>query len=174
MPTAARAVAKACGKNAVALAIPCHRIILGDGSLGGYRWGLHRKRVSIDMKASPSARSQGVTLERLITAEIEEDLLQNGFSLIPRAPRSLLRPSRCERSSKKTVYSAVISSWSVICLVKANTNTSAIRSRPAFEICAKGYTSSCYPSRPHGCIVSAAGRRFHRRTKPSWTSVPTS
>ncbi len=50
MPTAARAVAQACGKNAVALAIPCHRIIRGDGGLGGYRWGLHRKRVLIDME----------------------------------------------------------------------------------------------------------------------------
>jgi AraC family transcriptional regulator, regulatory protein of adaptative response / methylated-DNA-[protein]-cysteine methyltransferase len=47
---AARAVAQACGKNRVALAIPCHRIIRGDGDLGGYRWGLHRKRVLIDLE----------------------------------------------------------------------------------------------------------------------------
>jgi AraC family transcriptional regulator of adaptative response/methylated-DNA-[protein]-cysteine methyltransferase len=49
-PRAARAVAQACGKNRVALAIPCHRIIRGDGGLGGYRWGLHRKRVLIDLE----------------------------------------------------------------------------------------------------------------------------
>jgi AraC family transcriptional regulator of adaptative response/methylated-DNA-[protein]-cysteine methyltransferase len=49
-PTSSRAVAQACGKNVVALAIPCHRIIRGDGNLGGYRWGLHRKRVLIDME----------------------------------------------------------------------------------------------------------------------------
>lgn len=49
-PGSARAVAQACGKNAVALAIPCHRIIRGDGNLGGYRWGLHRKRVLIDLE----------------------------------------------------------------------------------------------------------------------------
>jgi AraC family transcriptional regulator, regulatory protein of adaptative response / methylated-DNA-[protein]-cysteine methyltransferase len=57
-PASARAVAQACGKNAVALAIPCHRIIRGDGSLGGYRWGLHRKRVLIDMERAnrPAAR----------------------------------------------------------------------------------------------------------------------
>jgi AraC family transcriptional regulator of adaptative response/methylated-DNA-[protein]-cysteine methyltransferase len=43
-PTAARAVAQACGNNPVALAIPCHRVVREDGSLGGYRWGIERKR----------------------------------------------------------------------------------------------------------------------------------
>ncbi|WP_297801557.1 methylated-DNA--[protein]-cysteine S-methyltransferase [Arenimonas sp. GDDSR-1] len=40
MPSAARAVARACAGNRVAVLVPCHRIIRGDGSLGGYRWGL--------------------------------------------------------------------------------------------------------------------------------------
>ncbi len=39
-PRAVRAVASACAANAVALAIPCHRVVRRDGSLGGYRWGL--------------------------------------------------------------------------------------------------------------------------------------
>src|SRR4051812_1173624 len=43
-PTAARAVARACASNRVALVIPCHRVIREDGALGGYRWGLERKR----------------------------------------------------------------------------------------------------------------------------------
>jgi len=43
-PTAARAVASACGANPVALLIPCHRVIRATGELGGYRWGLNRKR----------------------------------------------------------------------------------------------------------------------------------
>jgi AraC family transcriptional regulator, regulatory protein of adaptative response / methylated-DNA-[protein]-cysteine methyltransferase len=43
-PTAARAVAAACGANPVAMAIPCHRVIGQDGSLTGYRWGTERKR----------------------------------------------------------------------------------------------------------------------------------
>jgi len=43
-PTAARAVARACATNPVALATPCHRVIRGGGELGGYRWGLERKR----------------------------------------------------------------------------------------------------------------------------------
>ena len=47
-PSAARAVARACASNRVALAIPCHRVIRGSGELGGYRWGLERKRVLID------------------------------------------------------------------------------------------------------------------------------
>jgi AraC family transcriptional regulator of adaptative response/methylated-DNA-[protein]-cysteine methyltransferase len=47
-PTAARAVARACATNPVAIAIPCHRVIRGTGELGGYRWGLDRKRTIID------------------------------------------------------------------------------------------------------------------------------
>lgn len=43
-PQATRAVARACATNPVAIAIPCHRIIREDGALGGYRWGLKRKK----------------------------------------------------------------------------------------------------------------------------------
>jgi AraC family transcriptional regulator of adaptative response/methylated-DNA-[protein]-cysteine methyltransferase len=43
-PTAARAVAAACGANPVAVAVPCHRVVAQDGSLTGYRWGVERKR----------------------------------------------------------------------------------------------------------------------------------
>jgi AraC family transcriptional regulator of adaptative response/methylated-DNA-[protein]-cysteine methyltransferase len=42
-PEAARAVARACATNPVALAIPCHRVVRGDGAAGGYRWGAERK-----------------------------------------------------------------------------------------------------------------------------------
>lgn len=42
-PQAARAVARACATNPVALAIPCHRAVRGDGASGGYRWGAERK-----------------------------------------------------------------------------------------------------------------------------------
>ena len=43
-PKARRAVARGCATNPVSLIIPCHRVIRGDGGLGGYRWGLDRKR----------------------------------------------------------------------------------------------------------------------------------
>ncbi|WP_434479600.1 methylated-DNA--[protein]-cysteine S-methyltransferase [Gemmatimonas sp.] len=45
---AVRAVGTACGANRVAVLIPCHRALRADGSLGGYRWGLDRKRVLLD------------------------------------------------------------------------------------------------------------------------------
>jgi len=51
-PSAARAVARACATNTIALAIPCHRVIRGSGELGGYRWGLARKRTLIDRERS--------------------------------------------------------------------------------------------------------------------------
>jgi AraC family transcriptional regulator of adaptative response/methylated-DNA-[protein]-cysteine methyltransferase len=47
-PRAVRAVASACGKNRIGLLIPCHRVLRGDGGLGGYRWGLERKRALLD------------------------------------------------------------------------------------------------------------------------------
>ena len=47
-PRAFRAAASACGANRIAVLVPCHRILRGDGSLGGYRWGLERKRALLD------------------------------------------------------------------------------------------------------------------------------
>jgi AraC family transcriptional regulator of adaptative response/methylated-DNA-[protein]-cysteine methyltransferase len=43
-PNAARAVASACARNRIAVLVPCHRVVRGDGSVGGYRWGLPLKR----------------------------------------------------------------------------------------------------------------------------------
>jgi AraC family transcriptional regulator, regulatory protein of adaptative response / methylated-DNA-[protein]-cysteine methyltransferase len=44
LPSAVRAVARACATNHVCLVIPCHRVVQKDGALGGYRWGVERKR----------------------------------------------------------------------------------------------------------------------------------
>ena len=47
-PRAVRAAASACGKNRIAVLVPCHRVLRGDGGLGGYRWGVDRKRTLLD------------------------------------------------------------------------------------------------------------------------------
>jgi AraC family transcriptional regulator, regulatory protein of adaptative response / methylated-DNA-[protein]-cysteine methyltransferase len=57
-PSAVRAVAQACAANLVALAIPCHRVIRSGGALGGYRWGLERKRILIDKERHSHARAR--------------------------------------------------------------------------------------------------------------------
>lgn len=53
-PSVARAVGTACGANALAGLVPCHRVIRGDGGLGGYRWGLERKRAMLAAEARGS------------------------------------------------------------------------------------------------------------------------
>ncbi|HEX3845822.1 MAG TPA: methylated-DNA--[protein]-cysteine S-methyltransferase [Steroidobacteraceae bacterium] len=54
-PTAVRAAASACAANRVAVLVPCHRVLRGDGGLGGYRWGLERKRVLIEQERARRA-----------------------------------------------------------------------------------------------------------------------
>lgn len=55
-PNGSRAVARACAANRVAIVIPCHRVIRGNGELGGYRWGADRKRVLIDLERRAAAQ----------------------------------------------------------------------------------------------------------------------
>jgi len=54
-PTASRAVGSAIGRNAVALVIPCHRVIRGSGEIGEYKWGCARKRTLLDLERAANA-----------------------------------------------------------------------------------------------------------------------
>ena len=58
-PRAARAVASACANNRVAVLVPCHRVIRTGGSLGGYRWGLDRKKSLLQREKA--ARERGAS-----------------------------------------------------------------------------------------------------------------
>ena len=51
-PSAVRAVARACATNPVAIAIPCHRIVRSNGEMGGYRWGVDRKKALLELEAA--------------------------------------------------------------------------------------------------------------------------
>ncbi len=57
-PSAVRAVAGACAANALAVAIPCHRVLRSDGTLSGYRWGVERKRALLERERSPQQRKR--------------------------------------------------------------------------------------------------------------------
>jgi len=58
-PRAARAVAAACAANALAVAIPCHRVVRRDGELSGYRWGIERKRTLLERESADPRRPGG-------------------------------------------------------------------------------------------------------------------
>ena len=50
VPGAAKEVGEACAANRLAVAVPCHRVVRKDGSLAGYRWGVHRKRALLELE----------------------------------------------------------------------------------------------------------------------------
>lgn len=60
-PRSVRAVASACGANAIAVLIPCHRVVRKGGGLSGYRWGVERKRTLMDREGKePHSSSQAL------------------------------------------------------------------------------------------------------------------
>ena len=58
-PTASRAVGSAVGRNPISFVVPCHRVLRGDGTLGGYHWGLTRKRALIGWETGQKSALSG-------------------------------------------------------------------------------------------------------------------
>ncbi len=63
-PKASRAVARACGANRIAVVIPCHRVVRGDGSLGGYRWGTDRKQALLKKESAKAQKDEDLSNKR--------------------------------------------------------------------------------------------------------------
>jgi len=55
-PKSVRAVANAIGANTLAVVVPCHRVIRKDGSLGGYRWGIPKKKKLLLQESKGSSK----------------------------------------------------------------------------------------------------------------------
>jgi len=68
-PSASRAVAGACASNELAVAIPCHRVVRGDGGLGGYRWGVGRKQALLDAEAEGGEGVEGLPVPPIDPAD---------------------------------------------------------------------------------------------------------
>jgi AraC family transcriptional regulator of adaptative response/methylated-DNA-[protein]-cysteine methyltransferase len=66
-PRGARAVAQACAANPVALVVPCHRVVRGDGDPGGYRWGAGRKMLLLDQERRRAEAVESELLRELVT-----------------------------------------------------------------------------------------------------------
>ncbi|MEN9419618.1 MAG: bifunctional DNA-binding transcriptional regulator/O6-methylguanine-DNA methyltransferase Ada [Pseudomonadota bacterium] len=59
-PAAVRAVAQACARNGLAVAVPCHRVVRASGDASGYRWGDARKRALLDREGSKTAKENAI------------------------------------------------------------------------------------------------------------------
>lgn len=63
-PRGARAVGNAIGRNPIPIFVPCHRVLAADGSLGGFSWGLDRKRFLLELEQPEQAKWQGKATHR--------------------------------------------------------------------------------------------------------------
>lgn len=57
-PSAARAVARACAQNTIAVVVPCHRVVRANGEISGYKWGVERKRALLTREAATPSRTK--------------------------------------------------------------------------------------------------------------------
>jgi AraC family transcriptional regulator of adaptative response/methylated-DNA-[protein]-cysteine methyltransferase len=88
-PEAARAVARACASNPVALVVPCHRVIGANGNLSGYRWGAHRKQTLLDRESRRAARTGQTASDEPVAANRRGRGRATSRSEVKRRPPSI-------------------------------------------------------------------------------------
>ena len=95
-PKAVRAAASACGANRVAVLIPCHRVLRGDGGLGGYRWGLERKRalIAAGTPTRGDMTGEATNIEGFDWEQLADELNTEGYAVL----RQLVPVSGCRNN----------------------------------------------------------------------------
>lgn len=101
-PTATRAVARACATNGVAVLVPCHRVVRGDGDLAGYRWGLPRKRALLAREANWTDRAGSGMLVECDGTRPSSPGSSGGARSSEVAPSPSTRSARTDRTAKAT------------------------------------------------------------------------
>lgn len=89
MPRAARAVARACSTNRIALLVPCHRVVRSDGGLSGYRWGASRKQWLLDWETQFIASKESTAIEAGHLLEPVEHIAGNRVAAAAPGPVAL-------------------------------------------------------------------------------------